>query len=192
MTDLSARLDAYAAVVAAWAPKLDLISPGDLPRFRERHIDDSLRARPLVDKLPPGPAVDVGSGAGLPGIPLALADPSRSWRLLEPRARRAAFLEEVVRELELDCEVSRMTAEDAARAQGWAGAHVAATARAVAPPPDAFRLLRPLLRPGGVAIVFAGKDFPAPPETRVFDPGILYCVRNDSKGTDGEQELEIT
>ena len=179
MTESSDRLDAYAGLVAAWAPKLDLVSPGDLPRFRERHIADSLRALPLVDKLPPGPAVDVGSGAGLPGIPLALADPSRPWRLLEPRARRAAFLEEVVRELELDCEVSRMTAEEAARTEGWAHAHVAATARAVAPPEESLRLLRPLLSSGGIAVVFAGKDVPVPAETRVFEPGILYCVRND-------------
>ena len=191
MTEPSHRLEAYADLVAAWAPKLDLISPRDLPRFRERHIDDSLRALPLVDELPPGPAIDVGSGAGLPGIPLAIADPGRHWRLLEPRARRAAFLEEAVRELELDCEVSRMTVADAARATGWAGAHVAATARALAPPEESFRLLLPLLRHRGIAVVFAGKNAPTPPETRVFEPGILYCERKD-RGGDGKQGLEIT
>lgn len=191
MTEPSERLQAYADLVAAWAPNLDLISPRDLPRFRERHIADSLRALPLVDRLPPGPAIDVGSGAGLPGIPLAIADPGRHWRLLEPRARRAAFLEEAVRELELDCEVSRMTAADAARATGWVGAHVAATARALAPPEESFRLLLPLVRQGGIAVVFAGKSAPTPPETRVFAPGILYCEQKD-RGEDGKQGLEIT
>lgn len=175
MTDLSDRLDHYARLVETWAPTLDLMSPRDLLRFRVRHIEDSLRALPIVDKLPPGPAVDVGSGAGLPGIPLALADPSRHWRLLEPRARRAAFLEEVIRTLDLDCEVSRMTAHQAARTQGWAGAHVAATARALAPPAEAFELLAPLLRSEGIAVVFVGPDVPVPPETRVFEPGILYA-----------------
>lgn len=187
MTDLSDRLDRYAALVAAWAPKLDLVAPGDLPRFRDRHIEDSLRVLPLVDKLPPGPGVDVGSGAGLPGIPLALAAPDRRWRLLEPRARRAAFLEEVVRELDLDCEVSRMTAAEAARTEGWAGAHVVATARALAPPATAFELLRPLLRADGIAIVFVGSSAAAVPETRVFEPGILYGGR-DGKAADPRRE----
>ena len=180
MADLSERLDRYVRLVETWAPKLDLVSPHDLPRFRERHVEDSLRALPIVDKSPPGPAVDVGSGAGLPGIPLALATPDRPWRLLEPRARRAAFLEEVVRELDLDCEVSRMTATDAARAEGWAGAHAVATARALAPPGDAFGLLRPLLRSDGIAIVFAGSSAAVVPETRVFEPGILYGGRGEN------------
>ena len=91
----------YAQLVRAYSPKLDLVSPRDLDRFEERHIRDSLRALRYVRQAPPGPAVDVGSGAGLPGIPLAIADPYRHWRLLEPRRRRAAFLEEVVRELDL-------------------------------------------------------------------------------------------
>lgn len=176
--DIEARLAAYEDLVARYAPRLDLISPGDLPRLRTRHIDDSLRALPLIADAPPGPAVDVGSGAGLPGIPLAIAAPDRSWRLLEPRTRRAAFLEEVVRTLELDCEVSRMSAEQAGRTEGWADAHAVATARALAPPERAFELLRPLLTGSGVAIVFAGSSAPVVPETRVFDDTILYGGRN--------------
>jgi 16S rRNA (guanine527-N7)-methyltransferase len=122
--------------------------------------------------------VDVGSGAGLPGIPLAIADPTRPWRLLEPRARRAAFLEEVVRTLDLDCEVSRMSAEEAARTEGWEATHSIATARALAPPWRSFELLRPLLSDEGTAVVFAGGSASVPPETRVFDGTILYGGRN--------------
>src|SRR5688500_14128170 len=73
------KLDLYAALVRAWAPKLDLVSPADLERFEERHIADSLRVLDLVAGAPQGPCCDVGSGAGLPGIPLAIAS-ERHWR----------------------------------------------------------------------------------------------------------------
>ena len=149
-------LDAYAALVRQWAPRINLVAPGDLERFSERHIEDSLKALPLVEEAPEGPAIDVGSGAGLPGIPLAIADPRRPWRLLEPRAKRAAFLEEVARELGLDVEVVRLTAEQAANDRMFAAAHAVATARALAPPEEAAALLRPLLASGGIGILFVG------------------------------------
>ena len=168
------RLTAYEDLIRAWAGRLDLIAPGDLARLRSRHIDDSLRALELVRTAPEGTAVDVGSGAGFPGIPLAVAAPERRWRLLEPRARRAAFLEEVVRTLGLDCEVSTMTAEEAAATPGWGAGHAVATARALAPPERSFELLAPLLIPGGRAVVFAGSSAEIPPETRVQAPGLLY------------------
>ena len=142
---------------------------GDLDRFRARHIDDSLRLVPLIDDLPAGPCADVGSGAGLPGIPVAIARPERTWRLIEPRRRRAAFLEEAVRELELDCEVVVATAAEAA-ARG--ADHALATARALAPPPRALEMIVPLVAGGGVAAVFVGAGDPIPPETEEWEEGI--------------------
>ena len=170
--DLQGGLERYAALVRAWGARIDLVSPADLERFEERHIGDCLRAAPLLAELAPGPAVDVGSGAGLPGIPLALADPQRPWRLLEPRARRAAFLDEVVRDLGLDCEVVRATAEEAARDPRLRGAHALATARAVAPPAAAFGLLGPLLAQGGIGLVFVGSGAELPPGSREWAPGL--------------------
>jgi 16S rRNA (guanine527-N7)-methyltransferase len=166
-------LAGYAELVRAWGSRLGLVSEGDLARFRERHIDDSLRLLPLLDSLPSGPAVDVGSGAGLPGIPLAIARPERAWRLLEPRRRRAAFLEEVVRELALgNCEVVVATAEEAARDPRLAHAHALATARALASPQQAPALLLPLVTVGGTAAVFVGRGDRLPPEAEEFVPGI--------------------
>ena len=169
---LEDRLKVYAELVRSWAPRLDLVAPGDLDRFEDRHVRDSLKAVPLVASAPPGPAVDVGSGAGLPGIPLALADPSRRWRLLEPRAKRAAFLEEAVRALELDCEVLAKTAAEAARDPALAGAHSVATARAVAAPEAAFELLRPLGARGGIGLVWIGKGALLPPDAGEIAPGL--------------------
>lgn len=162
------KLSLYADLIRAWAPKLDLVSPQDLPRLEERHIRDSLRVLDLVVGAPEGPCCDVGSGAGLPGIPLAIAS-GRHWCLLEPRSRRAAFLEEAVRELDLDCEVVRQTAEQATRA---GLKHSLATARALAPPVEAFGLIMPLVDPGGVGIVFHGPGAKLPAAAETWSDGI--------------------
>jgi 16S rRNA (guanine527-N7)-methyltransferase len=163
------KLSAYEDLIRLWAPKLDLVSPVDLDRFHERHVADSLRALGLLEGAPEGPCVDVGSGAGLPGIPLAIAS-SRHWRLLEPRARRAGFLEEVVRELDLDCEVLQLTAQQAALDPALR--HSVALARALAPMPEAFDLLRPLLGPGGIAAVFHGPGAVLPSDAEAWSDGI--------------------
>ena len=167
-----APLKRYAELVRHWSKRLDLVSPGDLARFESRHIADSLRVLDLLALLPPGPAVDVGSGAGLPGIPLAICDRRHSWRLLEPRSRRAAFLEEAGRALELDCEVIAATAQAAARDGRLAGSHVVATARALAPPPRAVQWLTPLLAPGGTGVIWVGRGAQLPSQSREWREGI--------------------
>lgn len=171
------RLAAYAALLRSWAPKLDLISPADLSRLEERHLEDSLQALPLLAGLGEGWAVDVGSGAGLPGIPLAICgSPDLRWRLLEPRKRRAAFLEEAVRELDLDCEVLVITAEEASMDPALAATHAIGVGRALAPPEEALGLIAPLVKPGGLAAVFLGEqgEVPAGAEGR---PGGLAIIR---------------
>jgi len=179
--DSAERLAEYAALVRRWAPRLDLVAPGDLPLFEERHIADSLRASAVVDSLPTGTAVDVGSGAGLPGIPLAIAAHPRRWRLLEPRPRKAAFLEECVRVLELDCEVLTLTAQEAARRADLLGDHICALARALAPPAEAFRLLLPLVRAHGVAGIFTSPDTRLPAEAERASEG-LAIMRGMEEG----------
>ena len=165
------KLAEYAALVRRWAPRLDLVAPADLERLEERHIADSLRLAPLIDDLPEGPCVDVGSGAGLPGIPLAIVRPQRPWRLLEPRGRRAAFLEEVVRTLDLTCQIIQGTAEQAA-AGPLRGAHALGVARALAPPVEALSLVQPLVRAGGVAALFVGSRAELPTRAELWAPGI--------------------
>lgn len=125
-----------------------------------------------------GPCIDVGSGAGFPGVPLAIAT-GTTWRLLEPRGRRAAFLDEVVRELAIDCEVVRMTAQDAARDPVLGRAHQIATARALAAPPAAFALLLPLLAPGGRAVVFHGPASELPEQAGRWVPGVATMSAPD-------------
>lgn len=173
---VEARLREYEALIRFWARKVDLIAPGDRARFRKRHIDDCLRLVPLSDVTGREAAVDVGSGAGLPGIVVAIARPNRLWRLLEPRAKRTAFLEEAVRELGLDnVEVVRATAAEAAMDPGLAGAHGLGVARAVAPPRRSLDLLRPLTARDGTMAVFVGKTGKIPAGTEEWVPGIVVA-----------------
>ena len=130
-----------------------LIGPREAPRVWERHILNCA----VVAELVPNAArlVDVGSGAGLPGIPLALARPDLRIVLLEPLARRVEWLREVVADLGLDVEVERGRAEDAAVRRRWEGADVVA-ARAVAPLGRLVAWCLPLLRSGGMMLALKG------------------------------------
>ncbi|MGH2752324.1 MAG: 16S rRNA (guanine(527)-N(7))-methyltransferase RsmG [Actinomycetota bacterium] len=165
-------LAAYAQLLREWAPRLDLVAPGDLDRLEQRHIVDSLKARALVGAAPAGVALDAGSGAGLPGVPLAIVEPGRLWRLLEPRAKRAAFLDEVVRRLNLSAEVIPRTTRQAAGDPALAGQHVVVTARALAEPRTAFELMRPLVAPRGIRIVWVGQRAEIPPEAEERPDGL--------------------
>ena len=156
------------------------MAPGDLERLESRHVDDSLRLLPLLDEVSAGPCIDVGSGAGFPGIPLAIARPDRRWTLLEPRARRAAFLEEAIRELELAAGVVVARAEDAAEDPALAESFALATARALAPPTHAFALVRPFVAPGGAAAVFVGNADGIPSEAAVWREGVAIIRRDGS------------
>ena len=87
----------YVARLASDGVTRGLIGPREVPRLWERHI---LNSAAVAEAIPEGArVVDVGSGAGLPGIPLGLARPDLALTLVEPMARRVEFLEEVVAEL---------------------------------------------------------------------------------------------
>ncbi|HXF36967.1 MAG TPA: 16S rRNA (guanine(527)-N(7))-methyltransferase RsmG [Actinomycetota bacterium] len=154
------------------------VSASDAPRLLERHILDSLRAVRAVEPEDRS-SVDLGSGAGLPGLVLALALPGLDVRLVEPMRRRAGFLELVVERLGIrNARVLVGRAEDLGRLVA-AGAEPAAdlcTARALGPLERCAALARPILRPGGRLVWFAGAGWSAgalPAGARVLVPGGL-------------------
>ena len=99
------EVDRYAQILATWGIERGLVGPKEGDRIWERHIANCI---PLTTLIPEGVSVlDIGSGAGLPGIVIALARPDLRVTLLEPLQRRVDFLIEVVAELGLDITVAR-------------------------------------------------------------------------------------
>jgi 16S rRNA (guanine527-N7)-methyltransferase len=147
---------AYARLLATDGTVRGLIGPREVPRLWDRHLLNSAAIATLV---PPGArVVDVGSGAGLPGIPLALVRPDLAITLLEPLARRVAFLDECVDRLGLaHVTVVRGRAEEGPVLRSLGGADVV-TARAVAPLDRLAGWCLPLLRVGGQLLALKGSS----------------------------------
>jgi 16S rRNA (guanine527-N7)-methyltransferase len=148
------RVAAYAELLATDGTVRGLIGPREVPRLWGRHL---LNCGVLAELVPPASRlVDVGSGAGLPGIVLALARPDLSVTLLEPSARRVTFLSECRDRLALtNVTVRRGRAEEPDVVAELSGADVV-TARAVAPLDRLAGWCLPLLRPGGVLLAVKG------------------------------------
>jgi len=118
-------------------------------------VEDALRARPLIGALLPELVVDVGSGNGSPGIPLAI-DYGRPVTLLEAASRKATFLRRVVAVLGIEAPVVAERSEHYARAAGRDRFDLV-LARALAPPPVALELCLPLARSGGRVVLWTGE-----------------------------------
>ena len=150
-------LDRWLAAAVA-TPGLTALTDAD--EARRVLLDDSLRAVEVVSAFE-GPIVDVGSGGGAPGIPLAVALPEREVTLLEANGRKCEFL--------------RQWAPPNARVvQGRAeeqeiDAYGVAVAKALAPPPVAAEWCLPLVRPGGAAILWVGPTADAAAVARVAE-----------------------
>ncbi|WP_345751903.1 16S rRNA (guanine(527)-N(7))-methyltransferase RsmG [Microbacterium rhizophilus] len=150
------RARAFAAALAEHGEERGLIGPQELPRLWTRHILNSAIAAPLFPA--DGTVGDVGSGAGLPGLVLAIARPDVRWVLIEPMERRVAWLEEQVAALGLtNVEVLRARAKDAGRYEGVLDA---VTARAVSALRKLIPWVAPLARDGGELILLKGMGAP--------------------------------
>ena len=149
-----------------------MVAPSDVGRIWERHILDSLRALRCLSPTDRTLA-DLGSGAGLPGIPVAIARPKSVVVLVEPKRRRAAFLELAAERLELGN--VRVQPTRAAEADLEADLVMA---RALADPAAAWAMAQPLLRPGGRVLYFAGRTWDAGQAAIVSEAGarVSVCV----------------
>jgi 16S rRNA (guanine527-N7)-methyltransferase len=143
----------FAHLLATEATVRGLIGPREVPRLWERHL---LNCAVVADVLPQGATVaDIGSGAGLPGLVLAIRRPDLAVTLVEPLLRRTTFLEEAVVELGLDhVEVVRARAEELAGRRSFD----VVTSRAVAPLDRLARWSLPLVRPGGEMVAMKGSS----------------------------------
>ncbi|MGI3779522.1 MAG: 16S rRNA (guanine(527)-N(7))-methyltransferase RsmG [Janthinobacterium lividum] len=141
----------YVDLLATAGVERGLIGPREADRLWERHVFNSAA---LTDLVPDGArVVDVGSGAGLPGVPLALRRPDLRVTLLEPLLRRATFLTQVVETLELTDRVRVVRA----RAEDHVEAYDAVVSRALAPLPRLLGWCLPLTARGGSILALKGR-----------------------------------
>ena len=148
--------------IAALLATPGLTSIRDSGEARRVHVDESLAALEAVQRFE-GPIVDVGSGGGAPGIPLASALPDRDVTLLEANGRKCAFLREAVREFPNVTVVQGRAEEQETDRFG------VAIAKALAPPPVAAEWCLPLVAPGGAAVLYVGPSADAAAVGRVSE-----------------------
>jgi 16S rRNA (guanine527-N7)-methyltransferase len=148
--DVQARLELFATLLLKWNRRINLVARADEAAVWSRHILDCLQLAPLLPE-PPDMLVDLGSGAGFPGLVLALAT---DWQvhLVESDLRKAAFLREAARETEARAVVHAVRAEVL---------HLppvqVVTARALAPIATLLALSAPRLAPGGRCLFPKGR-----------------------------------
>jgi 16S rRNA (guanine527-N7)-methyltransferase len=146
------RLRQFAALVEKWSAKINLVSKADIPHIWSRHVEDSLA---LIPHIPPGTqtAIDLGSGAGFPGLVLAIAT-GIPFTLIESDKRKAAFLMDAARQLNAPAKVLAVRIESAKLPPA-----ALITARALAPLAQLLTLASPHLAAGGICLFPKGKNW---------------------------------
>jgi 16S rRNA (guanine(527)-N(7))-methyltransferase RsmG len=149
------QLETHFGLLLKWNQKINLTAIRKPREIAGRHFGESLFLSKLLP-APQGLMIDVGSGAGFPGLPLKIAWPGTAAVLLEPNHKKATFLNEVVRSCGLEgVEVRSERLEDAVQAD-LAGRAALVTMRAVKPSAELLQGLAKFLQPVGVAALFVG------------------------------------
>ncbi len=156
------KLDLYAQLLVEWNEKMNLTAITAPDEIVMKHFVDSLTAGLLLPPAGEEPLtlVDVGTGAGFPGVPLALWRPDIRLTLLDSLNKRLVFLDTVCRELGLPAALVHARAEEAGRRKDLRERFTVATARAVAALPTLCEYCLPLVKPGGSFIAMKGPSGP--------------------------------
>ena len=164
---------AYAGILATRGVQRGLLGPREVPRLWDRHLLNCAVVAELIERRR-GTLLDLGSGAGLPGLVLAMVLPDVTVTLLEPMERRCRFLTECVTELGLaNVSVLRGRAEDVTLRTD------VVTARAVAPLPRLAELALGVVRPGGMVLAIKGRT--AAEELRAAGPVLRRIGARDAQ-----------
>ena len=184
----------FAALLLEANQRTNLVGAVDLDKLIVHHFLDSLA--PLATRRFRPPLIDVGSGAGLPGVPIAITFPKASMTLIEPRRLRAEFLESVVATLGLsNVQVVRSAAESVGRAAASREQAGTVLMRALGKPEVALELGLPLLKHSGELWLYRGRD--AAPGQPVLDVATLLggalasCHRVQVPGLEAERHLWV-
>jgi len=160
-----AQFDAYYHLLVEWNQKFNLTSIVEHKDVQTKHFLDSLVGLPVWAKernapLPlqhPLRCVDVGSGAGFPGIPLKIAAPALQWTLMDGTGKKITFLQQVIQQLALQgIDIVQGRAEEVGRHSHYREQFDLVTARAVAPLNTLVEYLLPLARKDGLVMIYKG------------------------------------
>lgn len=157
-----ARFEAYERLLRIWSAQVNLLGPAALRELWRRHLLDALTLAPALpaealsaDRV--SSLIDVGSGGGIPGLPLAILFPHWEITLLEATGKKARFLETVKDELALEgLSVTAGRAEEAAHLPEYREAYDFCTARAVTHAPALVELTLPFVTVGGAVFLYKG------------------------------------
>ena len=157
-----AQFERYALDLVEWNRRANLTTITDSLDIVRKHFLDSLSVLSVCDPKPGARMIDVGSGAGFPGLPLRIARPGLRVTLLEATRKKCDFLRHVVGALELDgVYVVNARAEDAARDAAHRERYDVAVARAVAEAPTLVEYLLPFVKVGGCALALKSGEVDA-------------------------------
>lgn len=154
-----ARLKIYEALLVKWQKGLNLVSRATMSQIWRRHFEDSLQLLPLAD--PWRRWVDIGSGAGFPGMVVAIMSPNREVHLVESDKRKASFLAEVSRETGILTHIHVQRIERVLPNLAQSLAFDVISARALAPMRDLLSYAEPVLRQGARGLFLKGKELSA-------------------------------
>lgn len=153
------QFEAYSRLLVEWNKKMNLTSITDEEGIAVKHFLDSVLMIKYADIS--GKVIDIGTGAGFPGVPLKIMRPDIELTLLDSLNKRLIFLDEVCRELGIKAELIHSRAEDGARQEAMREKYDIAVSRAVAGLPALCEYCLPYVRVGGSFISMKGPDAPA-------------------------------
>lgn len=160
-SEFSRLCQAYGSLVSHWNSIINLVSGSDVDNLLKDLIHQSISPLSEKDILPGSRVLDVGSGAGIPALPLKFARPDLKITLLEPRRKKTLFLQRVVEELDLeDVEVVRGRLEEVNANLEWQSAFDLVTTRGTGSAPALFPQIKPLIRIGGECWFYKGTNGP--------------------------------
>ncbi|NCB06083.1 MAG: 16S rRNA (guanine(527)-N(7))-methyltransferase RsmG [Clostridia bacterium] len=152
--DQLALFETYYAMLADWNTRVNLTAITEPEDVAKKHFLDSLAAAPYLK--PNASIVDVGTGAGFPGLPLLIFRPDLKVTLMDSLQKRLTFLEAVLKELKLNAELVHARAEDAGQNPKYRETFDVALTRAVSALPVLCELTLPLVKVGGRSIAYKG------------------------------------
>jgi 16S rRNA (guanine527-N7)-methyltransferase len=158
-SDQLGQIERYLAELQKWNRRINLTGTNQLEELVTRHVLDSLAGLIVLSALPAGASVaDLGSGAGFPGLPIKIARPDLRITMIEPRQKRAAFLTTVCALIKIQgVEIVEATIDPKHPPAALAGRFDCVLTRAVAEPQAAKGVASPLLRSGGLLVIWASE-----------------------------------